>query len=66
MARHYSTKGSIPRNIHAPSPCVWRCTLALEIAKTIPGLYLDLESEQGRAKLQQPELYLMERLDRLV
>ncbi|HUP22912.1 MAG TPA: ATP-binding protein, partial [Thermoanaerobaculia bacterium] len=30
------------------------------------ALYLDLESEQDRAKLAEPELYLADRLDRLV
>ena len=43
-----------------------KTTLAFEIAKTIPGIYLDLESERDRAKLAQPELYLANHLDKLV
>jgi predicted AAA+ superfamily ATPase len=45
---------------------VGKTTLALEIAKTRPSLYLDLESERDRAKLSQPELYLADHLDKLV
>ncbi len=43
-----------------------KTTLALEAAKTIPSVYLDLESERDRAKLAQPELYLADHLDKLV
>ncbi|MDO8320296.1 MAG: ATP-binding protein [Rhodoferax sp.] len=43
-----------------------KTTLALEAAKSIPSLYLDLESERDRAKLAQPELYLSDHLDKLV
>ena len=43
-----------------------KTTLALEIAKTTPAIYLDLESERDRAKLAQAELYLSEHLDKLV
>jgi uncharacterized protein len=45
---------------------VGKTTLALEVGKTFDALYLDLESEQDRAKLAQPELYLADHLDRLV
>lgn len=45
---------------------VGKTTLALEVAKTIPSIYLDLESERDRAKLVQPELYLADHLDKLV
>lgn len=51
---------------------VGKTTLALEVAKTLPGatstasIYLDLESERDRAKLAQPELYLAGHLDKLV
>lgn len=37
---------------------VGKTTLALEVARSIGGTYLDLESERDRAKLSQPELYL--------
>ena len=37
---------------------VGKTTLALEIGKTRPSLYLDLESETDRARLQNAELYL--------
>ena len=45
-----------------------KTTLALEAAKAIdrPALYLDLESEQDRAKLDQAELYLADHADKLV
>ncbi|MBS3934614.1 MAG: ATP-binding protein [Sulfuritalea sp.] len=43
-----------------------KTTLALEIARGRPAIYLDLESEQDRAKLAQPELYLADHLDKLV
>jgi predicted AAA+ superfamily ATPase len=43
-----------------------KTTLALEAAKSIPSIYLDLESERDRAKLAQPELYLVDHLDKLV
>ncbi|MHB1231504.1 MAG: ATP-binding protein [Burkholderiales bacterium] len=45
---------------------VGKTTLALEIGKRHNALYLDLESEQDRAKLAQPELYLSDHRDRLV
>lgn len=45
---------------------VGKTTLALEVGKSGNALYLDLESEQDRAKLVQPELYLNDHRDRLV
>ncbi len=47
---------------------VGKTTLALELGKHLqkPTLYLDLESEQDRAKLAQPELYLQIHQDKLV
>ncbi len=45
---------------------VGKTTLALEIGQRHNALYLDLESEQDRAKLTQPELYLSDHQDRLV
>lgn len=43
-----------------------KTTVALELARQADGLYLDLESDLDRAKLASPELYLGERLNRLV
>lgn len=43
-----------------------KTTLALAIGERLDAIYLDLESEQDQAKLVSPELYLGERLDRLV
>jgi predicted AAA+ superfamily ATPase len=43
-----------------------KTTLALEAARSVPSIYLDLESERDRAKLAQPELYLSDHLDKLV
>ena len=47
---------------------VGKTTLAFEVSKhlTKQMLYLDLESEQDRAKLAQPELYLKAHQDKLV
>ena len=45
---------------------VGKTTLALEAAKVLPSIYLDLESERDRAKLAQPELYLTDHFDKLV
>lgn len=45
---------------------VGKTTLALEIGQRYNALYLDLESEQDRSKLAQPELYLSDHQDRLV
>ena len=43
-----------------------KTTVAHQLALGYRSVYLDLESEQDRAKLASPELYLGERLDRLV
>jgi hypothetical protein len=43
-----------------------KTTLPLELAKKRPAVYLDLESEAGRAKLSEPELYLEQHADKLV
>ena len=45
---------------------VGKTTLALEVARNIPHVYLDLESDRDRGKLAQPELYLESHLDKLV
>jgi predicted AAA+ superfamily ATPase len=43
-----------------------KTTLALEVAKARPSVYLDLESESDRAKLADPELYLSQHAAKLV
>ncbi|BCG65732.1 MAG: hypothetical protein methR_P3584 [Methyloprofundus sp.] len=43
-----------------------KTTLALDIAAHRNAIYLDLESEQDRAKLTQTELYLIQHEDKLV
>lgn len=45
---------------------VGKTTLALEAGQGVNSLYLDLESEQDRARLAQPELYLADHQDKLV
>lgn len=45
---------------------VGKTTLALQVARQLPHVYLDLESESDRAKLAQAELYLQGHLDKLV
>lgn len=43
-----------------------KTTLALDLARTRPSIYLDLESDTDRAKLSEPELYLAQHEDKLV
>lgn len=43
-----------------------KTTLSLTLGKPRGALYLDLESEQDRAKLAEPELYLSDHLGKLV
>ena len=45
---------------------VGKTTLALEVARDIPHVYLDLESERDRGKLAGAEMYLESHLDKLV
>jgi len=45
---------------------VGKTTLALDIADSVPSVYLDLESPDDRAKLADPKLYLSRYEDRLV
>lgn len=45
---------------------VGKTTLALAVAQDRPSVYLDLESERDRAKLDNAELYLADHLDKLV
>lgn len=45
---------------------VGKTTLAHEIALRFPSLYLDLESEQDRNKLQEPRLFLERHFDKLI
>ena len=45
---------------------VGKTTLALDIAETLPSLYLDLESPGDRGKLSDAELFLQQYEDRLV
>lgn len=45
---------------------VGKTTLALEVARTRPSVYLDLESSADRAKLADPALYLAQHEDKLV
>ena len=45
---------------------VGKTTLALALSGQLEAVYLDLESEQDRARLQEAELYLAGHLDRLV
>jgi predicted AAA+ superfamily ATPase len=43
-----------------------KTTLALEVGKSFDARYLDLESEQDRARLADPELYLFDQREHLV
>ncbi|MBM4245726.1 MAG: ATP-binding protein [Deltaproteobacteria bacterium] len=43
-----------------------KTTLALDVARARPSIYLDLESDADRTKLSEPELYLSQHADKLV
>jgi predicted AAA+ superfamily ATPase len=43
-----------------------KTTLALDVARAMPAVYLDLESEADRAKLSELQLYLSQHEDKLV
>jgi predicted AAA+ superfamily ATPase len=43
-----------------------KTTLALEIGRTRPSLYLDLEAPSDRARLDEPEAFLSTHQDELV
>lgn len=45
---------------------VGKTTLALELARTRPSVYLDLESAADRSRLAEPDLYLADHEDELV
>ena len=45
---------------------VGKTTLAFDISNQFNAVYLDLESESDRAKLDQPELYLEDHKDQLI
>lgn len=45
---------------------VGKTSLAFEISKTMPSVYLDLEAEEDLSKLSQPTLYLRDHADKLV
>ncbi|BDW10237.1 ATPase [Polynucleobacter sp. SHI8] len=45
---------------------VGKTTLAFDISNQFNAVYLDLESESDRAKLEQPELYLEDHKDQLI
>jgi predicted AAA+ superfamily ATPase len=45
---------------------VGKTTLAFDVSNQFNAVYLDLESESDRAKLEQPELYLEDHKDRLI
>jgi predicted AAA+ superfamily ATPase len=45
---------------------VGKTTLAQQIGDTRPSIYIDLESDAGRARLSEPELYLSQHEDKLV
>jgi hypothetical protein len=45
---------------------VGKTTLAFEISKHSGALYLDLESEEARSKMAQPQLYLQDHQDKLL
>ncbi|MDK9718462.1 MAG: ATP-binding protein [Trichlorobacter sp.] len=72
MIQRYLTSHLKDALAHAPAVAllgprqVGKTTLALEVGRQLNAHYLDLESEQDRAKLVQPELYLTDHQDRLV
>lgn len=59
LARHPSVGLLGPRQ-------VGKTTLALEVARDRPSVYMDLESPADRAKLAEPELYFAGHTDKLI
>jgi predicted AAA+ superfamily ATPase len=72
MIGRYLTATLMQSLAEVPAVCllgprqVGKTTLALEVKQKLQALYLDLESEQDRAKLTEAESYLERHLDRLV
>lgn len=58
--------GQFPAVVLLGSRQVGKTTLALELTKNQPSLYLDLESDTDRNKLQEAELYLASHQDKLI
>lgn len=58
--------GEVPAVVLLGPRQVGKTTLALELGTKRHALYLDLESQQDLAKLDEPELYLADHLDQLV
>lgn len=58
--------GDFPATALLGARQVGKTTLALDVGASHNALYLDMESEQDRAKLAQAELYLADHADKLV
>ncbi len=58
--------GEVPAVVMLGPRQAGKTTLALAVGKQQGAFYLDLESEQDRAKLAEPELYLADHLGKLV
>lgn len=58
--------GEVPAVVLLGPRQAGKTTLALALGKKLGSIYLDLESEQDRAKLAEPELYLNDHLGKLV
>ena len=58
--------GEVPAVVMLGPRQAGKTTLALAVGKQLDALYLDLESEQDRGKLAEPELYLSDHLGKLV
>jgi predicted AAA+ superfamily ATPase len=58
--------GQVPAIVIVGPRQVGKTTLALELADERPSVYLDLESDADRARLEEPELYLADHEDELV
>jgi len=58
--------GEVPAVVLLGPRQAGKTTIALALGKKLGAIYLDLESEQDRAKLAEPELYLNEHLGKLV
>jgi len=58
--------GQVPAVVLLGPRQAGKTTLALALGEKLGSIYLDLESEQDRAKLAEPELYLNDHLEKLV
>ena len=58
--------GEVPAVVLLGPRQAGKTTIALALGKKLGAIYLDLESEQDRTKLAEPEMYLNDHLGKLI